>query len=935
MILKEYLEADFKSGAGASSKFLLSQENLEKLNTLVKYWFIQDCARALIELVEYKKIYESGLINSSVFFCIFNDLKQDVEDAFRDKKILPEEISKFQDLGFSIHTLVLKQLSTFFDQPIDSFSIATVREFLCLIENLESLTTHPLLPQVFASHNTPGQTMIQLIDGYISDSLAIRYRSFTRDEKGQVLEEGKAIVYLAARIVHELGIFTDLFDSLILGKFHIPTMAATIYVNGLVVQIEMFIASLRASTSPAAPLDVGFAVYESVRELIVLCEKIDYRLVTKIKIEQWFRLFLEEFVGVSETKINEWVKNAVAVDDFSMLNSGHSSSVLDIFMSFQQQIDFVLKLKWPSDEDTSMFIGKLLENIGEGLEKYANLMKTSIANDLKPNPLQVPKSTSTATNLSANSTSSNLSSSSSPMKFKLKVRKEGPAVDPSELRVSSKSCVKLANIEFLLERFDNLIDTIPVHFKESLRSSTSSLTKQLPQVPSTVSPKASPPPPIPPPRRRKAVTQVRPRVAGTLTILHATDFHIVRPYATKVSIRISTMPAGRHHQISSQTSINVGGSAIGASPTIGRELGRTIKVHQAQKMIFQNMGNDTDDAEIPILLTDVDIERGLQLMVIHHIPVTNGVPVNTTTSPTGGPSSATGNDYLVGMEGFAIDHVVMAAVKNGSGGVAFGVSVVGGMVMLKLVIEHGVVASIVRNRLRYVVNRMVEDSKTILVDKLCFDLRQRLKDASADHKQSVIIVNNIMNLFSSESTKRNLQAPLSSTQKPTETDVDVKLAPLLDFINGNLGIIAETILSIPLANRVVQGIWERFIDVAEGLIVPNLGDDNGLLDRKKQWEESRVAFLGHTIGIVKDFLYANGEGLPLDQMEIESFGQLQLILRHYGWSKKDLYQKHFAEMSRFVDWSDAWLLKLVKLKGGYGDYVLEAMRRKVEGRYPK
>ncbi|KAI9347264.1 hypothetical protein BDR26DRAFT_951904 [Obelidium mucronatum] len=916
------LESDYKANT-ATTRFLLSPESLDQLNVLAKYWIIDSCARAVIELEAYKDIYVAGLIKTTAFFNIYSELVKDIEDAYQMNSITTHELSKFQDLGLTIYKKLLDQVSTFFDQDIEAYSPSTsMNDFIALTQHLESLTNHPLLSPAIGSHRPPGQNIQQIIDGYISESIAIRYRGFTKDKQGKELEEeGKALVYLAARVVDELQVFESAFKDLILGKFHIPSIAATIYVNGLVVQIEMFIASLKASSSPAAPLDIGFAVYESVRALEELCERIDYRLGVKLKIQSWFRIFLEEFVGVSEKKIAEWVQNSVAVDDFSILNAGHSSSVLDVFISFQQQIDFILKLKWPSDEDTSMFIGKLIENIGEGLEKYANLMKQSISSDLKQQPtLQVPKSTSTSTNLSSSSTST--SAPSTPTKFKLKVRKQGPPIDPSELRVSSQSCVKLSNIDCLLQRFDDLIETIPLHFRESLRSSTSSMTKPLPSIPPSVdSEGGGGPPPIPPPRKRKAVTQIRPRVAGTLTMLHATDFHIVRPYATKVSLRICTMVAGRSHNLPSPSS----GGGVGAAPSIGLELGRTVKAHQAQKMVFAN----GDDCGIPILLTDVDIERGLRLMVVHHIPMTIGIPPSVAaTSPTGGPASTSGTDYLIAMEGFAIDHVVMTAVKNGGGGVVFGVSVAGGMVMLKLVIEQGVVASIVRNRLRYVVNRMVEDSKTVLVDKLCFDLRQRLKDASAEHKQSVIIVNNIMNLFSSEATKRSLQAPLSTAQKPTETDVDAKLAPLLDFIDGNLGIIAETILSVSLANRVVQGIWERFIDVAEGLIVPNLGDDNGLLDRKRPWEDSRVAFLGHTVEIVKEFLHADGSGLPLDQMEVETFGQLQLILKHYGWNKRDLYQKHFGEMSRFMDWSDAWLLKLLKLKGGYGDYVVDAMRRK-------
>ncbi|ORY38542.1 hypothetical protein BCR33DRAFT_741419 [Rhizoclosmatium globosum] len=798
---------------------------------------------------------------------------------------------KFQTLGVQIHALVLTHISTFFDQPIETYSPVSPKELNFFIQTYNRSPQSPPRSPLSSKPST-ALTTTQLLDGYISESLAIRYHSFVIEKDGSAAEdEGAALEMLATGVLEELRVFSEVFDGLILEKFHIPTIAARIYIEGLALRIEEYVSSLMSSTAQVIPLDTGFKVYSIAKELVGVCEKIDYRLVERLKIQTWFRPFLEEFVGISESKINEWVHNAVLVDD--------------------QQLEFILKLEWPSQHDTAMFIGKLIENIGEGIEKYALLMKQSISSDLKAAP----------THTKANSNTSQQPLATSPYKLKLKVRKQGPPIDPSELRVSPKSCVKLSNIEFLLSRFNELMETVPREYKETWRSSTESLT-----VPSNPPPTVTSP--LKPIRRntRKAVAQMRPRVAGTLSILHTLDLHPVRPFATEVSIRICTMPSGR------ETRNNLG-DGNSARPSIGRELGRTQKMHQSKKIVFmeESARGTGSSAEIPILLTDMDIERGLQLLIVHHVPVTVGASASASPGSAGGTYA--GNEYLIAMEGFAMDHVVMTAVKSGAAGVIFGVSVYGGMVMLRLVIQQGVVVNIVKERLGYVVGRTVEESTRIIVDKLCYDLRQRLKDASAGHKQSVIIANNILNLFSSESTKKKLQTPLSSSEKPTETEVDTKLAPLLDFIDANLSIIAATIISVPLANRVVQGIWERFIDVADGLVVPNLGDDNGLLDRKKQWEESRVAFLGHTVGIVKDFLHADGNGLPLAQMEIESLGQLELTLLHYSWGRKELWQKHLSEMSRFMNWSDAWLLKLIKLKGGYGDYVVEAMRRKVEGIY--
>ncbi|KAI8612448.1 hypothetical protein BC830DRAFT_560443 [Chytriomyces sp. MP71] len=548
-------------------------------------------------------------------------------------------------------------------------------------------------------------------------------------------------------------------------------------------------------------------------------------------------------------------------------------------------------------------------------------MKQSIANDLFQPKQLLPTSSSTATNLSKLSMNSNASTvpptavlapPTPKKKFKLKVRKEGPAIVGSELRVAHSSCVKLSNIEHITARFNDLIQAIPVKFRSNVlkgSSSAESLHKPLPK------------PPVDGRRKLAAVASIRtpsaqltPRITGHLTVLGAQDLSIVRPYATQVSFRILTMPLAAKMRTSSN-----GGTGMQAEHLAngGREIGQTRRRHQGRHVSYVSEHGEVEEGSvIPLLLTDAEIRHGLQVALVHHVPAASG----SKTS-----SGRAYNDFIVALEGFSVASVVEAAIAKGpKEGCVFGVNVGGGMVKLKLVVQEGVVATVVRNRIEYVVHQTIEDSKGVLVDK----------DVSAEHKKSVIMVNNITNLFSSKYAKqKNAHLPLSSADVPSELDVHVKISPLLDFINGNLSVIAET-MSLPLANLVVQGLWERFIVIAESLIVPNLSDDNGLLDRKKVWEDSRVVFLSHVVAIVKQFLHADEEGLSMEQMEaVESLTELDLLFKYYGAGKRELLQLHadyvFKPQQQKGLWSDQWLLKLIKLRGGNADYVNNAMRKKV------
>ncbi|KAJ3242081.1 hypothetical protein HDU81_007835 [Chytriomyces hyalinus] len=976
-VYRSCLEADFQEIAASfrvskDDNLLLSAVSIELLKVLSKHWFIDDCARGIIELEEHTRLYRNDKIPAKVFFGIFPVLVGKLDDAYQRNIMSIEELATFQEIGVALHKRVLDGLSTFFDAPIDEFTSTSTKQFEFLVNALDTLQNHVLLAQKLPPTSSDGSgsmlSHLAMVDALLNESLSIRCRLMARPTQNdaklvagtsELTQEGHALARMAVNIVEELEVFNDLFDDLILRKFHIPSMAARIYTDIFLSAIEAYLCNVMRSDAPLS-LDIGFSVYAKVQELIPICGAIDYRLLDQFAgVLEWFRPFLEQFIASSEEKIGEWVQNAVAVDDFSIQVSGHSSSVLDIFISSQQQIEFVLKLAWPSDEETALFIGKLIENIGEGVEKYTLLMRQGISSELQPKQsvpvparsinLLPPTSQSTASNLSklssgnssttATNTAANVqvpvvASSNPPVrkKFKLKLRKSGPPIDGSELRISQISCVKLANISYLVGRFDSLIDSIPAKFRsmnvrrrEKSNSSSTQSKKPLPAIPGTeeLTPtvetkrRISPSSYTTSSATRNNSRLMNSRTSGTLTFLSAKNLNIVRPYATLVSFRISTIP----------TKTRPLGDAIATESESEREIGRTNKFHQARTIKRnQTVANDIEPCVMPFLLTDPEISRGLQITVVHHVPISAFTSAATKMSP-----GHAYHEYTVAVEGFSLEGVVNAAILKGSvEGCVFGVAVAGGTVMLQMVIDEEVVATAVRNRLAYVVHWAIEDSKRVLVDKLCFDLRIRLKDVSAEHKKIVILANNFVSLFTSKATKqKNTHIPASISDKPSEEGVHVKLTPLLDFIDGNLSVIAET-MSLELANCVVLGIWERFIDIAESLIVPHLSDEQLLDHRKKAWEESRVVFLSHVVGIVKSFLHADGEGISIDELDsFESLTSLDLLFTHYRLGKKELLHMHAGSTLAEESWKDEWLLRLIKLRGGSSDYINDAIKRKI------
>ena len=94
---------------------------------------------------------------------------------------------------------------------------------------------------------------------------------------------------------------------------------------------------------------------------------------------------MNEWITLSDVKIQEWVRNAVNADNDARFSDhvGHSSSVLDIFTFFQQQIDFINCLKWPDEFESRIFIARILEQVLQGMNLYCSLIRQKLVHSLQ------------------------------------------------------------------------------------------------------------------------------------------------------------------------------------------------------------------------------------------------------------------------------------------------------------------------------------------------------------------------------------------------------------------------------------------------------------------------------------------------------------------------------------------------------------------------
>ncbi|CAG8433104.1 7775_t:CDS:10 [Ambispora gerdemannii] len=103
-------------------------------------------------------------------------------------------------------------------------------------------------------------------------------------------------------------------------------------------------------------------------------------------IEEWFRPHVLKWLEMTDNRTPEWVHSAISVDEFKPISSTdrHSSSVVDLFTSFNQTIEFLKRLNWPNEYQFARFMTSLSRTISKALDQYCVKMEALFRSDMFP-----------------------------------------------------------------------------------------------------------------------------------------------------------------------------------------------------------------------------------------------------------------------------------------------------------------------------------------------------------------------------------------------------------------------------------------------------------------------------------------------------------------------------------------------------------------------
>ncbi|EXJ59516.1 uncharacterized protein A1O5_12141 [Cladophialophora psammophila CBS 110553] len=136
----------------------------------------------------------------------------------------------------------------------------------------------------------------------------------------------------------------------------------------------------------------GFDLYKELSEFRRVHADALPHVPFPYKIEDLLADFVWRWIKTTETQVIGWVENAVKHDEFKVRTQvpdqtptegeRHSTSVLDIFSSFNQVINQVSELNWDDDFSYAKFMTALSKAIGQGVSRYCELLDQMFSKEM-------------------------------------------------------------------------------------------------------------------------------------------------------------------------------------------------------------------------------------------------------------------------------------------------------------------------------------------------------------------------------------------------------------------------------------------------------------------------------------------------------------------------------------------------------------------------
>ncbi|KAI5785910.1 hypothetical protein EDC01DRAFT_194231 [Geopyxis carbonaria] len=211
---------------------------------------------------------------------------------------------------------------------------------------------------------------------------------------------------------------------------------------------------IKASRERGEEMEIedGFELYRELSEIRRIYQDAFPEKQFPVHFEEFLADFVWRWIQTVDQKVIGWVDAAIKEDDFILKireeegreptdNERHTSSVVDIFRSFNQPVDYLKKLDWGDQLQYAKFMTTMSKILGKGVSRYCEILEKLFTYEMdKPSAEQEIVQAQTRQ-----------------QRWMSMAREAWSNKDKIEpFQFAPECCVKLNNIEFAIQQFDKL-----------------------------------------------------------------------------------------------------------------------------------------------------------------------------------------------------------------------------------------------------------------------------------------------------------------------------------------------------------------------------------------------------------------------------------------------------------------------------------------------
>jgi len=379
---------------------LFSKQSTELLTEIAVRWRIPPFSRPTLFLDVVKDLYQHQEIDLDTLDAAFIYYKEPQHDkkANRKSMLVSETLTdwhKWTVADYALHQSVMASirdslLRVIFELMLDCYNALAPD----LGPPLYVLNEHVYGDPLFAESKEDSEAFAKELGDAIRSKAAEAYRELLKTDIPNSSEEweffhviklGKSVVKFAERIkkrYRKQPYIMGVNPLLILIEEVLPSYAAD--ARDLVERII----NMASDRGVEIPIQDGFDLYNELVEIRKVHLEVLPEVPFGLHIEGLLQDFVWRWIQSTDTKIVGWVEEAVKQDAFAMDDENspdggrHSSSVVDIFRSFNQAIEQIVQLNWDDDLQYAKFMTALSKAIGSGVARYCELVEQRFVKEM-------------------------------------------------------------------------------------------------------------------------------------------------------------------------------------------------------------------------------------------------------------------------------------------------------------------------------------------------------------------------------------------------------------------------------------------------------------------------------------------------------------------------------------------------------------------------